>query len=1526
MKRFTLIELIVSIVVISILSVIVIINVLNLKKEAVYSTISQNISILQSTMDEHYTRYETYPVLNLKELNIANPILIDVEFLKEKNYLKDNLDMSSIPDSYYWLDVNGQVWGSTNKELEVVNVIGENPKNAALEILAEDEVTALNIYETRGYSKVSYNPLVNLEASKTSKKYHKQIESFEFEQVEDRYVYYEIKNSESVYLASTIDEYGLESAPKGLNEGKKQPLAKGDGTYIFAIENEREMYWIYFEHYEETPGDSSVTYEFRVKDKNGVYQEWTSDFYSLETSTGIEVKVTMKSDADGNEPILNDVRVHFKYLDELGKPMVRPEVDEDEFNETCPNHKLQSTVNVFGHTTGEGKSTLSYGFVSKELDSLLDLNLPTAFLDAKFRVLNLDIYKLNKVSGEYELFTDEDAVLNSECMVAVYEIEVIERFVEDKFMCPKGGSANGLNSDGYVLHRYTLGLVDNEYLKSVKLENKFSGFILHSMYIEYSHDGGEYKVAKRMTDIPEGSCINIVYVLTPIMGYPPVPPAPPTIERCVGSDCVPVTCGEECEPVRTGCKEECGVQETSYCALYPEADTCKDTCLETNGCYNYCEVECFDKPEPPVIEDPEWTTVKTLKFFGHGPLFNSTNWIGFEQEDSFTNQDTTKDLVDTRIINKFAISNGGLWSPAYDEFVEKKSASIVTYVYIQVRTTKLDVVPKDQYPEIKKVTFLSSAGKVELGPYEPSVVIIAKKDNNKNRAIFSNESNISWDIDYFDPLGKKMINYEWDYANIQDNKVKPPSKLEVGEHIIKLRAQNEDGLWSKWAFIQVIVKDEKPVAKLAPNDTLFYLNKEIRWTFVQSYDPDGDKIVAYEWRGNKQKIYKEEGSFSVGLRVKDEEGYWSDWTDRNFEITNGGYHKMRVEGDDTARVNYLLDGFGGSHKFLNSETATEGIYTSINGGTGGSAFGHYTATIPFSGSGFDLKLIAATNAKLKLKTSSGSIVYEVNLSNQENIEIKGLAEGNYSLILETVNSRAVSYIQYDYVDIFTTIDKPNLLKFNVSSISKSNQLSNNFVTSVDVDRFAGLRIQYELDKIANMTILIKDSKGKTVRVLMKNQHVFFGKDAIKTIDWDFKMDSGEKVRAGKYVAEFELTGEKGSKTIIKKDLLLEELLPIYYLEGETDITTKVDGFGSSATKTVSAEDRSGHVLNMRGGVGGSAYGGATASFNFTGNGYILYFKSLQNLTFRVYKDNVLISTELIKSKTNFELFDLNLEQGNYRIEMFTDSSRYQPDAGFMVLDYAEVFSLDDKSEMTNLTLRTVSEAGSKSVFGVQGFSPKLEGLEFSYKTTKNAYVTAEILDSTGKVVDTIITEQFHSNENLRTFLLNWDGKSNGNFVEKGYYTAKFTVKGIYNTETVLTKEFLVEDSDLATKVEAEGNFKLNPRGFGPRSSVVDNALGGKSLRIDGMCSGSVYGDITGTYSFTGTGISMKVDHITRVAITIKSSAGTVVYTNSSFTYSNGHITLVGLAPATYTVTLVADANYSCGAREETHIDYMYIYK
>lgn len=499
-QKFTLVELITVITVLSILLAIILVQLSDLKKKSVYSAVSSNVKIIQSAVDAYHLKYEKYPIK--KELTVSNGQLIDIDNLIEKGLLKKDLDVSKIKNQYYWVDVFGRVWGNTELPPKSINVIEKIDKRI-FEFTLNEKVSKYNIYEVSGYKNgenLSYNKFKiqkpeNNVALADSERYYRLVKEVEVSISEPTNFIFEGTNKNSTYLISIEDDYGLESIPVGLTENKFfTPLINFEGTREYEIEGSQQMFWVDYITAHKIPSGSSITYQFKVKDENGVYGEYVDDFYSLPPSKGIVIQVKMTANSKNEKPSLYSLEVLYNYGGKekttllVNPPLVTP---IEELNPISPSDSIISKGNG---STGSG-SNPNDGSNSGETGS-----------------------ETGGDSGSSEGGIGSPIGGGSSSGII---IGGSTSNVNPVNVCPAGYAVTNIRSNGTSIDSskekqlsYLIVLNDEEAIESITEPTLDNGTIIDTV-IEYSPIEGEgnYSNTDSIRGIPQGSCVSISYVL-----------------------------------------------------------------------------------------------------------------------------------------------------------------------------------------------------------------------------------------------------------------------------------------------------------------------------------------------------------------------------------------------------------------------------------------------------------------------------------------------------------------------------------------------------------------------------------------------------------------------------------------------------------------------------------------------------------------------------------------------------------------------------------------------------------------------------------------------------------------------------------------------------------------------------------------------------------------------------------------------------------------------------------------------------
>ena len=187
----------------------------------------------------------------------------------------------------------------------------------------------------------------------------------------------------------------------------------------------------------------------------------------------------------------------------------------------------------------------------------------------------------------------------------------------------------------------------------------------------------------------------------------------------------------------------------------------------------------------------------------------------------------------------------------------------------------------------------------------------------------------------------EIVAYEWNSSidgSINYNKDFSITNLSVGNHTIYFRAQDNDGEWSDWTFMEGVIVQAIPIATIdfieSPvigyfEDWEAYNSSRLQWyTWNQpwsfngtGHDSDG-YVVAYEWVSNLNGFMSNQSNFgyydlpyennwrhyltpglhTVSFRVQDNDGHWSEWDSADFVTQVKPYAKIHFpKGYDQAR-------------------------------------------------------------------------------------------------------------------------------------------------------------------------------------------------------------------------------------------------------------------------------------------------------------------------------------------------------------------------------------------------------------------------------------------------------------------------------------------------------------------------------------------------------------------------------------------------------------------------------------------------
>ena len=326
-RNFTLVELLVVMAILVLLVAIVLPNTGGVNSQAYQAKVLSNISNLQKVVDQYMLENGKYPTAVAPK--IGEPRLIDFSLLFPK-YLK------SVPDGkeYYWVDFTGKVWGSTVKSPD--RIVKDN---GYLKWEKEDEVMGYEIYEVKGNN---LNLVGTVSSNKISMKKIQTLRPYN----ETKLIEHEIEE-DHVLLISSVDVFGLSSAPVGINyENILTNISIEDpeineSTHYVVVKSLFVAEWLGVEKYEYKPEGTDILYEFATSDDGENYTEFTDDFHSLSNSKYLRVKITLIRTGQ-ESPVLHGIRIIYKSVTE--ETIYYSDVEVENTVQTLENNKILITT------------------------------------------------------------------------------------------------------------------------------------------------------------------------------------------------------------------------------------------------------------------------------------------------------------------------------------------------------------------------------------------------------------------------------------------------------------------------------------------------------------------------------------------------------------------------------------------------------------------------------------------------------------------------------------------------------------------------------------------------------------------------------------------------------------------------------------------------------------------------------------------------------------------------------------------------------------------------------------------------------------------------------------------------------------------------------------------------------------------------------------------------------------------------------------------------------------------------------
>lgn len=934
-KSFTLIELISIISIIAILAAIVLVNIGKYKEKAITSFVESNRASLQTAVDLYHLKNEQYPTLNKNVITVEKPQYIDLSKLVAEGYLKKDIDLSKVSEQHYWVDVFGRVWGATKPAFENASLITKKDGTQTITVEVPNEYDKLVLYkvingQTLTADQLNLNSLFASDEVSTSlgnKVIYKQLNEWNVNG--NRKIQIEIKDKDGVYLLGGVDEYKLETVPVGIGyNSEESPILRNQvGEFEYRIESLNLKEWLDFLTTEDTPSDSSITYQFAIQTtKKGDYGEWRDDFYELEDSYGLVVKITMKAGSDGSRPSLLGLRVIYN-------------TDKEKTTSKLPS------------------------FVSPDDDSI-------------DRSTN-ELKPINK---------DKSPINNSDIPSYCIRSDVY---------------STSINGEKVIYYSYYLeegrSIFDIEGLNQMQNDSK-----LISVRLEVAKRGATYREVSSYTEIEEDSCISIIYTYSGDELKPNI--ITPIIKEVNVKDSWPI---DYISPDDKH-KDDLGV---------PDYDPSKDPSYDPNK-----PVSSIPKPVPsddPQLNDSKWITLADYHLFQQGTE-EITTWYDYKTSEVFEDGKT-------RVLYRFSTGNGVFWTREQIDFPKNKSSkALLTHVYLQIKEEYLND-PSVADPVFNWIQISSSDGYFNSDANKPQLYIYPIKDNNEGRDTISTSSKVKWYYRAADPNDFDITEVQWSTTVTSDY-----ISYTAGKRTMRARVKNELGIWSEWASYTFNVMEEKPVAAfdIIGDKIMIPTGTSITFDTSKSYDPDGDEIVDYEWQ-NKKDIYNESdiGETTISLRVKDSEGYWSDWVSKKVTVydSNSPWYVDGQPANAAGYYNMFDKNDSSSSIFKEGEITWDGDISGKTMYINVSALSRYYFSVNF----YDEK---------------GNILYYLN-----KIDSSGY-KNNYSTSVEftsdqqkawlivpegAVKMKIVNAARVYSIEILESVIKPNVSNVNFSSTDKT---------------------------------------------------------------------------------------------------------------------------------------------------------------------------------------------------------------------------------------------------------------------------------------------------------------------------------------------------------------------------------------------------------------------------------------------------------------------------------------------------------
>ena len=585
-KHFTLSELIIVIVVMGILASIVMVNLADGKKDAIVAMMESNIRNVQTAIDTYQLKHEgEFPVA--VQPTLGKPSKIDFGLLYP-DYLRSLPNEDRVPNQKYWVDVYGKVWGST---VDAPDSFFEQGK--FIEWISNEKTSSYYYYEVKPQNTSSKAFNVNISSPK--------------EIINKGLSRIQIPKPNHTYLVSSVDEYGLETAPVGPNyQGMAEdwftPILMKEGTFFIEFGGSQTMYWDRFWTLEDKPEGSDIKYRFTVQDENGNWINYTDDFYSLQPSKRIKIEITMIGSGK-NKPSVLDMRVdfHFEGEDVEIPSLLSPEDYPINLPVGSPSSEVYTT------TTPTGKSVVSINAPYGNDINILTPNSGGSSSDAFVEIPSIQNIQSNQpiyivtsgdksVTGGYGESFNKPTIKYSTSSIPVKVFNPYENKLSPEFdgfiSLPEMNDINWTTVDGFNLFFFGGAVDEVNWINSVIEDKKPEHTRILYYYTPSTEDGWGNRY-ERIEDVPNSRAIKVTVILQVDTFYYNKVAEPEFISMIINSDSGFVS------PSSNSSKQE------DFLAIYPKKIT--DTTL--NGFFTTSQIEwdyMYQNKSGATVLETEW--------------------------------------------------------------------------------------------------------------------------------------------------------------------------------------------------------------------------------------------------------------------------------------------------------------------------------------------------------------------------------------------------------------------------------------------------------------------------------------------------------------------------------------------------------------------------------------------------------------------------------------------------------------------------------------------------------------------------------------------------------------------------------------------------------------------------------------------------------------------------------------------------------------------------------------------------------